>query len=299
MHVEEAATAAFFIVLDFSQWRLTMTTMFLSSGWRHLDDIPLVTLQYGAQRAEISLYGAHVLSYFDGQTERLWCSSTAIWQNNAAIRGGIPICWPWFGACDPLLNPDQQKRPNHGLVRNRLWQLSNWHADESQSAIKLSIEVADVPWLAQAVRLTYTVQLSAAGLSVELTTDECFVQQAALHSYFAVSKLAESKVTGLPTEYHNKVNQLTVTDDSGSCSFNGEIDRIYVDTADQLTLHTPPSMTILQTGHDASVVWNPGQMKGTAAADIATQWAEFVCVESATLTLQPKRLALRQQIPRC
>lgn len=273
-----------------------MTTLLLNTGWRQLDDIPLITLHFGAQRAEVSLYGAHVLSYFDGNAERLWCSSSAVWQNHAAIRGGIPICWPWFGACDPSLNPEQQKRANHGLVRNRLWQLSNWRTDGTQSSVELSIEVADVPWLAQAVRLTYVVRLSAAGLSVELTTDECFVQQAALHSYFVVSNLSESKVTALPTEFHDKVSQSTLTDATGSCSFNAEVDRIYVDSAEQLTLLTPTSVTISQTGHDASVVWNPGQSKGSAAADIATQWAEFVCVESASLSLQPKRLAIRQQI---
>lgn len=275
-----------------------MTTLFLSTGWRQLDDIPLITLHFGDQRAEVSLYGAHVLSYFDGNAERIWCSRTAVWQNNTAIRGGIPICWPWFGSCDPSLNPEQQKRANHGLVRNRLWQLQRWQQDEKCTAVELSIVVPDVPWLDHPVQLSYLVQLDESGLRVTLSSDESFVQQAALHSYFHVADLTTTKVNNLPEQFHDKVNQCMGSDKSGVCLFPTEIDRIYADTATKLQLHSSETLGLQQAGHDASIVWNPGQTKGSAAVDIGEQWAEFVCVESASLALQPKRLALTQHILR-
>lgn len=290
--------AAFFIIYFLQIRRVVMTTISLSTGWQHLHDISLITLQFQTQHVDISLYGAQVLSYFDGQLERLWCSRTAVWKQGAAIRGGIPICWPWFGACDPQLNPDQTKRTNHGLVRNRLWQISHWGVDADGAAVELSLEVTDIPWLSTSVRLKYTVVLNTAGLTVTLSTDESFVQQAALHSYFLVDVITETSVTGLPTQFQDKVSQQTVTDTEGRCSFTTEVDRIYMTTADELLLQAQSTFTIKQAGHDASIVWNPGYQKGSSAADIGEQWSEFVCVESASLEIKPKRLALTQQIPR-
>lgn len=298
MHIDEGGLGRLFCCSHFSYWRFSMTTLYLSTGWQQLNDIPLITLHFGGQRCEVSLYGAHVLSYFDGNAERLWCSSSAVWQNRTAIRGGIPICWPWFGACDPSLNPEQQKRTNHGLVRNRFWQLEHWHQDATRTSVELSIVVADVPWLNHPARLTYLVQLDENGLQVALSSDDSFVQQAALHSYFHTADLTATAVRNLPEQFHDKVHQCIGSESSGVCKFATEIDRIYLNAPTELKLHLPETFTLRQAGHDASIVWNPGQAKGCAASDIGNQWADFICVESAHLSLEPKKLALSQQIIR-
>ena len=270
----------------------------LQQGWQQLSDIPVLCLELGQQHCVVSLYGSHVLRYFDGSCERLWLSDTATWTNAAAIRGGIPICWPWFGPYPQSQVTPATALPNHGLVRNRLWNLEGFDITDSSVQATLAIVVSDIPWHHSNVTLRCHVTLNNEGLSVCLQSDQELMQQAALHSYFSVTSLADASVSGLSSQYSDKVNQSQEIAHHGQCRFIGEIDRIYPNTADTLTLNTGTTWQLHQDGHDASVVWNPGEHKGSNAKDIQQQWPEFICVETAQLNWQPKGLKLTQQIPK-
>jgi glucose-6-phosphate 1-epimerase len=189
------------------------------TGFRHLSDLPCVVLHHQNAQAVVSLYGGQVLSYQPTPTtERLWFSPLAQWQNQQAIRGGIPICWPWFGALDPrfarVINAtthdnveqcnaatvDTRALPNHGLVRTAMWQYQDMGTSqtdnsklETAATVTLSCTVTP-PWRHAPVTIYLEICLSHQ-LSIRLYTKDTLLQQAALHSYFSLQHLAKQRET--------------------------------------------------------------------------------------------------------
>lgn len=278
------------------------------TGFAHLDDLPCYLLSFGEATAVVSRYGGQILSYQPKPgLELLWVSPLAVWQQQQPIRGGIPVCWPWFGPADQALNPQQQALPNHGLVRNRLWRLQKHHSNESSCSLTLDITLTDFPALPQSVltavasglTLQLTLSLMADSLSIHLSCPQPVLQQAALHSYFRVNDLASTKVTGIGAEYDDKVRQnQRVTADHG-LAFNQEIDRIYRQPAAQLGIISgSQQLAIHQQGFDSTIVWNPGVERCKAIADLAdNSYQQFVCVETARLSLsEATALCLTQRI---
>lgn len=171
-------------------------------------------------------------------------------------------------------------------MRNRLWQQLADEYCPDHSLLVLGITVNDIPWQQQPVQLECRYQLDRRGLHVHLhvgADDGILQQQAALHSYFLVDDVRACAVEPLPTQCHDKVsNQHT----DSAIVFGDEVDRIYHGTQSQLTIQRPAVLPITQAGHDASIIWNPGQQKGSAAQEIGPQqWSRFVCVETARLAL--------------
>lgn len=277
------------------------------SGFGHLADLPCYRLNANGATVVVSAYGAHVLSYQNAAgRELLWLSQTAKWQHNSAIRGGVPICWPWFGKAAAEFGAEATSLPNHGLVRTAFWQMTQQHISAESVSISFSIELAKLPWHKaadsdkQQARLNYQVTLSDV-LELHLSCDSLMTQQAALHSYFQVAQAEGAIVSPLPFKCYDKVSNSTLQLQEPELQFEGEIDRVYPDTANTLTLlttnSTSPALTIQQHGHDASVLWNPGHIKAGAMADMHVGAAgEFVCIESARLALAPQPLSLTQII---
>ncbi|MDX1676830.1 D-hexose-6-phosphate mutarotase [Arsukibacterium sp.] len=272
-------------------------TLISQTGFAKLVDLPCLQLRFGRASAVISLYGGQVLSYQPQPgNEILWLSDKAQWHNNTAIRGGVPVCWPWFGPAVPEINPDNLPLPNHGLVRNRLWQLTDSKLCDDKLSVTLGISVTDLPaalWpdgaVARPVNLSLSLTLNNQALALQLSCDTALYQQAALHSYFRINQLSQTRVTGLSHCYFDKVRNAKQASPSSETSFNGETDRIYYATGKQLQLTDAESSVIIeQYHHDASVIWNPWQQKSRALPDMADQgFTEFVCVETARLNLKP------------
>ena len=269
----------------------------LQTGFGHLTDLPCVKLRYKGASAVISLYGGQVLSFQDAHgIERLWLSPKASWHQHSPIRGGIPVCWPWFGPANNAVNPDKISLPSHGLVRTRMWQLVKQQASDNGCNITLAVDVSDLPHSKAYARLNLTVTLTNQ-LQLQLSCNSNIVQQAALHSYFACSDLASVLVRPLPGKYFDKVQNKNC-EGGPICTIEDETDRIYSDTAAQLRLQSDyGSLALYQSGHDASVIWNPGREKSQSIADLASDsYQQFVCVESAKLSLHSSALQLEQSI---
>jgi glucose-6-phosphate 1-epimerase len=268
------------------------------SSYGALVDIPCWELTLGDSQVVVSSYGAHVLAYNVKEKPILWLSETALWQNGKAIRGGIPICWPWFGACPQQLNIDNSPKPNHGLARTQLWSIAEHSISEDSVTLCLKLTDLILPWVEGTVNLHYTVELTAQSLTVTLRSDKPLTQQAALHSYFNVENCQSAKVSPLPLQFYDKTIDSMTSSNNDYCDFKAEIDRVYTDTADALCLKMANlDIEIRQSGHDSSIVWNPGALKSAQAPDIAPNtWHQFVCVESAALNLEPSVLCLSQQI---
>ncbi|MDB5940030.1 MAG: Aldose 1-epimerase [Polaromonas sp.] len=258
--------------------------------------------------AVIALHGAHLLSWVpSGQREVFWLSPHST-PEPAAIRGGVPVCWPWFA---------KQGRPadalQHGPVRNLPWQVSAVHAS-SDEMISLSLEPC-----AQAARDAGLAAL-APGLQVSLhiTLGETMKQTLhtrnqghatfeltqALHSYFAVSHAAQVGIDGLlGLPYLDKLRGMTAHLQQTPFALALACDRIYHAPSRSgepflgcYTLTDPAwqrSLVIQTEGSRSVVAWNPGQEGARGIADVPNDgWPDFFCIEAANagpdvITLAP------------
>ncbi|MCC5825261.1 D-hexose-6-phosphate mutarotase [Alkalimonas sp.] len=270
------------------------------SGFAHLDELPCWQLRFGEASAVITSYGAQVLSYQPSPgDELLWLSPQANWQQQA-IRGGIPLCWPWFGPADPAVIPDAASQPAHGFARTRHWQLLQHQCSETFASLTLHCIFADLPHVTAPTELQLDVRLSNDALQVTLRCEQPLPQQAALHSYFRLHQLKQLSVSGLGSHYLDKVSQQEHKDGREPARLEGETDRIYLQAGSELLLQDADHAVYLQqSGHDSSVLWNPAAAKSRALKDVADNgYQEFVCVETARLNWQTAPLLLTQIISR-
>ncbi len=268
------------------------------TGFGHLTDLPCIKLQYGTASAVVSLYGAQLLSYQPQPgKELLWLSPKAQWHNNAAIRGGVPVCWPWFGPASAVFNQQNITLPNHGLVRNQLWQLSRQQSSAAGVSLTLTITVNDFPHYQGCATLQLCLTLNDS-LTIALSCNTVMPQQAALHSYFAIGDINSVLVRPLPAVYYDKVTDKTLDDRRCSTEIDKETDRVYRHSANQLRLDCSNyQLALTQAGHDATIVWNPWQDKCEAMADLESRsYRQFVCVETGRLNTNAQVLTLSQQL---
>ncbi|MCS4307885.1 glucose-6-phosphate 1-epimerase [Rheinheimera pacifica] len=269
------------------------------TGFGHLTDLPCIALQFGEASAVVSLYGAQVLSYQPQPgKDVLWLSPLAQWHDQMPIRGGVPVCWPWFGPVDTRLNPQQQSLANHGVVRTQLWQLTGQNISASGVSVTLTIKVAALPYYPEETTLQLQLTLSDS-LTISLTCNAAITQQAALHSYFSVANIGQTQVQPLPLQYQDKVTASNQNSNTPVATVNAEVDRIYAQPAAILQLDTGTQhLELGQSGQDATIVWNPWQDKSRSTKDLADDsYLQFICVETARLQLQDAApLQLTQQI---
>lgn len=262
-------------------------------AFRNASPAPVAVLvsPYGA--AEISLYGAHLLSYRPtGQSPVLWLAeSYKTLQPSKAIRGGIPVCWPWFGAA---ALPDL---PSHGFARTQIWEVNSTEYDKETTTLILilrdSLETRELWPHNFRLQLKITVGPS---LELELSTTNTdtspFEITEALHSYFRVKDIATTTVTGLDNQpYLNKVANGSDGLQSGAITFTDETDRIY-NHHDSAALITDEALNrriaVEKTGSHATVVWNPWIEKAQRLTDMHDDdWHNFVCVETANAGTAP------------
>jgi glucose-6-phosphate 1-epimerase len=144
-----------------------------------------------------------------------------------------------------------------------------------------------------------TLQLTESALTLTLNSDQG-LQQAALHSYFSVDSVHQVSVNPLSGDYLDKVQGGgRFVQPQAELKFTAEVDRVYLNTADELTLdQQSTAVQITQQGHDASVLWNPWTEKAAALKDLPDKgYLDFVCVETARLDLRNTApLQLVQQI---
>lgn len=244
--------------------------------------------------AIVALKGAQVLSWTPtGQSDVLWLSPQARLDMPKAVRGGIPICWPWFGA-----HPDDPAHPSHGVARTALWQATASDAGDDVAAITL--ELASSGGAADGLHARLTVRLTT-NLDIALTTTNTTQQPVtltqALHTYFAVGDIERAHVEGLDgAAYLDQLDGLARKTQSGPVTFAAETDRIYLGSPPRLTIADGASgraVHISGQGSTATVVWNPWAEKSARLGDLGSDgWRRMLCVETANagpgaIQLQP------------
>jgi D-hexose-6-phosphate mutarotase len=196
--------------------------------------MPFIELWNHNACATLSLQGAQLLSWQPaGETDVLWLSSAAVFAPNKAIRGGIPVCWPWFGA-----HATQAEYPAHGFARTANWQVRATNAlSNGDTLVDLRLDTRRLDDAVQALwpqpmLLDYRLTLGRT-VSLSLTTynngDEPVSITQALHTYFAVDDVHRTTIAGLDGhDYLDKTEAYARRTQHGDVRFAGEVDRIYL-----------------------------------------------------------------------
>ncbi|HXQ98978.1 MAG TPA: D-hexose-6-phosphate mutarotase [Pseudomonas sp.] len=270
-------------------------------------------IRHGQAELVIAQQGAHIISYqIDGDKPLIWSNPGAVFKKGKAIRGGMPICWPWFGNFQRNPQSVQAMRQStepanaHGEVRAIDWELMGMGEDGDALIVEFIQTAAEgqLPGWPHTVGLKLHIRLDAA-LNVSLVSfnagpEEVTLSQA-LHSYFAVSDVRQVSIAGLDgVSYLNTLESWDAQNvQAGDITFTGETDRIYQGTPDLISVVDPEwkrRIQIQTTGSQSSVVWNPWIEKTTTFSDMeADGWQGMVCVETANVmsdivTLKPHEM---------
>ena len=266
---------------------------------------PLICIDNDHARAEICGYGGQVLCYRPESEAQdlLFLSEHAYFQPGRAIKGGMPVCWPWFGP-----DPEPRGRPDHGFVRTRHWTLLGTESRvDGSTRVRLGCRDDDtsrILWphsfaLELAVTVGPTLEVA---LITRNTGDKPMTITQALHSYFRVGDVRRAQVLGLAGyEYIDKVASITNLDrppappaageavdvrikQSGPINFDGPVNRIYLDTAERLVIDDPAlgrQIHIDREGSNSAVVWNPWVEQSRHMGDFGDEeYLGLVCVET-------------------
>jgi glucose-6-phosphate 1-epimerase len=280
---------------------------------------PLLVVQTEQCRAETSVYGAQVLAWDPSSSSSsspspssfsspvLFCSPRTAWGGGKAIRGGIPVCFPWFGAqrrpasAALAATGGSPPSPSHGFARTRPWYLERI-AEEQGRIIAVFLLVSDddtLAWWPFAFEARLTAVFGAAlSVSLEVTNvdDQPFSYEAALHTYLGVSDVEQVEVHGLAgTRFIDKTDGEAVgSHGRDPLMIAGEVDRVFFGTKQPVVVHDRAlgrTLRVEKTGSSATVVWNPGLVKASALADVGgALWRQFVCVETAQVYPTPVTL---------
>jgi glucose-6-phosphate 1-epimerase len=249
-----------------------------------------LTIDTGVCAAELYLHGAHLCRWQPRSQPHpvLWMSEKSRFEPGAPIRGGVPICFPWFGprSGDP-------SAPVHGVARTTAWNLDSVALEpDGTVVVRLGVVCGShaSPHVLHDLRLAYELRLGR-DLSMALTVtnpgDAPIAFEEALHTYLAVGDVRQVSVAGLEgVTYVDKVDGANrKTQAEASITIGGETDRLYLDTGAAITLTDQGlgrRIRVEKTGSRSSVVWNPWVAKSRAMADFGDdEWPGMICIETA------------------
>lgn len=240
--------------------------------------------------ASLCLQGAHLMTW-QPRSQALpvvWLSRDARLAAGKSIRGGAPVCWPWFGA-----HASEAGFPGHGFARTVPWQVVE-SGNEPNGATRLTLRLVQsdktrAQWPHQCT-LELTVIVGET-LRMELATENTgvtdFVIGEALHTYFRIGDIGEVRVKGLEgCDYWDKVGGSVLKKQAGAIGFSGETDRVYINSAAECVIEDDRlkrRIHVAKSGSLSTVVWTPWTEKAGKMGDLGQPegWREMLCVESA------------------
>lgn len=237
--------------------------------------------------ANIVLQGAHIATFQPrGEEPVIWLSPYAKFAPGKSIRGGVPICWPWFGP-----HKTDSKLPGHGYARTVPWEVLETKALRDGSTFLrfglIESEISRAQWPhASTVQLAVTV---GKALRVELVTTntgkDAFELGEALHTYFHISDVAKTTIRGLDNcAYLDKVQDFAHCTQKDGIVIESEVDRVYINTAADCVIEDKGlkrAIRIAKQDSMSTVVWNPWTEKADKMGDFGENGHRgMVCVES-------------------
>jgi len=260
--------------------------------------LPSVVIRNEHASATVYLHGAHVTHFQPkGKGPVLWMSDWSWFEAGKPIRGGVPICWPWFGphAGDPKL-------PGHGFARLVEWKLTKTaQLPGGRTQVQLALTPAEVRTSPAAgllkvfphpFELTFAVTVGAE-LEMELAVHNPgqapFTFEEALHTYLVTGDIWDARIRGLAgAKYVDKMQAMKVcTQEAEEVVFAGETDRVYLDTRSACELidsKLERRIAVAKENSVNTVVWNPHKAKAKAMPDFGDgEWKGMVCIETANV----------------
>ena len=253
------------------------------------DGLSFIEISTDQAEAKVCLQGAHLMSWRPISQERpvVWLSREARPAPGKSIRGGVPVCWPWFGP-----HETDSSYPAHGFARTTPWELIGTSADPGGSVSMdfrlLGNEASRKQWPQPSVcelklRIGETLRVE---LITENTGSESFPLSEALHTYFEIGDIGRIQVLGLEdAKYLDKVGEPEHRSQVGPIEFSGEVDRVYLDTDAVCVIEDSllkRRIRVEKSGAFSTVVWTPWAEKAAKMGDMGAEdgWRQMVCVES-------------------
>ncbi|MCW8127766.1 D-hexose-6-phosphate mutarotase [Microbulbifer halophilus] len=254
--------------------------------------LELILVETPLCRAVIAEQGAQLLEFQAADREPLlWLSPAARFVEGRSVRGGIPLCLPWFG-----INRADPHKPKHGLVRTRPWSLagSDLEAD-GELELRFSFDHPGDELFEAAFHCEVAMRLGRT-LTLNLRLENRGPGEAeyswAWHSYFPVENVREIEVHGLEnTGYLDNTRQLQRAIQGGSLTFPGEVDRVFENAASHQRIVTDSPISLTSENCNSVVTWNPGGELAAEMADVGEHYRGFVCVEHGNAFANSWRLA--------
>ncbi len=238
--------------------------------------------------ARILLQGAQVVHWAPTAAKPvIWTSEAAKYTPGKSLRGGVPVCWPWFGP-----HATNAEFPAHGFARTRDWDVVSTRqlaSGATELVLRLPMVDSDRVMWPEVTSLEFRVTV---GDTLEMLmanrnhgTNPVTIGQA-LHTYFAVSDVRQCRISGLENvDYVDKVDARKTKRQQGAVAISSEVDRVYVNTAGDCVIDDPGwqrRIRISKRGSAATVVWNPWEEKAARFGDMSDNgYLSMVCVESA------------------
>jgi glucose-6-phosphate 1-epimerase len=260
--------------------------------------LPKVRITSPSATAEIYLHGAQVTSWQPAEsTEIIFLSEKSDWKEGSAIRGGIPICFPWFRA-----KADDSAAPAHGFVRTKTWELESISQQQDSVVVTLTTETDELSrkWWPYVCRVVHRITVGA-DLRLELTVSNTgstvFQFEEALHTYHRigdVEKVAISGLDGVAFLDNREANRQKLQ--HGNVVLTQATDKAYIDTKKVVEIVDPilhRRIDVEKENSLTTIVWNPWREDAAKLADLGDdEWKQFACVEasnilSAAVTLTP------------
>jgi glucose-6-phosphate 1-epimerase len=254
---------------------------------------PFIKVDNEKASAVISIYAGQVLSYQSANEPHnlMFLSEAAYYQAGKGIKGGVPICWPWFGP-----DPEQRGRPAHGFVRTRFWNVTKTGINPDGDC-KVTLGLTDSPETRAIWPHLFDLSLEITvgeSLNLELVTRNRSAQPVsitqALHTYFKVGDIGQVAIFGLEgAEYVDKTDNGVVKVQAGAITIDREVDRIYRNAKRTLLIEDAAldrRIRIASHGSKTAVVWNPWVKISAEMGDLEDDdYKRFVCVETANADL--------------
>jgi glucose-6-phosphate 1-epimerase len=253
--------------------------------------------------AEVYLQGAHIAAWQPADSQSaLFLSGKSAFVPGKAIRGGIPIIFPWFGSRTATPEDPRTDGPSHGFARTQVWNLDFGAYAADELHLSLSLGATDISrslgydHFLLAYQITFGRELRLR-LSVANHGDKPMRVEEALHTYLHVGDVQQARVHGLfETTYLDKTENFALkTQADPVLTLTGPTDRPYLNTTSPIVVDDPVlhrRITVTKANSNTTVVWNPWANAGLG--DMSDDgWRQMLCVESANaadnaLHLQPR-----------
>jgi glucose-6-phosphate 1-epimerase len=240
--------------------------------------------------AEIYLHGAQVTAWRPaGEEEAIFVSGQSKWEDGRAIRGGIPVCFPWFRA-----KSDDANAPAHGFVRTKEWDLESAQVSHDGAVVAVCATGSDEgsrQWWPYEFRLANRITVGKTlglALTVTNTGSTAFRFEEALHTYFRVGDVEQVEVRGLEgVSFLDNMDGNRQKVQASRLKLTGPTDNAYIDSRGTAEIYDAALGRVVRTGKENSsttIVWNPWRQGAAKLADLGDEeWRRMICVEASNI----------------